>query len=331
MRSLIIRTIHQIINDKRTLALLILAPLLVLTLINFILSDSNYEPKIAVLNIHNIDTSKVEGATIINISEDINIDDYLKNKNADAVVWNENGKLHLKMLESTSKASVITKAMQNLIQNPNSINPEFVYGGNSKNQFDSLGYVFLGILSFFFVFIISGMALVRERSGQTLERMLMTPIKRYEVVGGYTIGFGIFSAIQSTIIFLYSYYVLGLESSGSVLLCILVMVTMAIVAVSVGALISIFANSEFQMVQFIPLVIVTQIFFSGLIPIDTIPYGLENLCYLMPVYYGCTSLKMIMIEGANLITILPYIGSLFAYGILLFIINTVLLKKYRHI
>jgi ABC-2 type transport system permease protein len=58
------------------------------------------------------------------------------------------------------------------------------------------------------------------------------------------------------------------------------MILMAFSAVSVGALVSIFANNELQLVQFIPVIIIPQIFFSGLIPIDTIPFGLGNLCYL---------------------------------------------------
>ena len=98
-----------------------------------------------------------------------------------------------------------------------------------------------------------------------------------------------------------------------------------------GALVSIFANSEFQVVQFVPIVIVTQVFFSGLIPIDTIPYGLGVLAYIMPVYYGCTSLKMIMVEGANIFQIAPWLGGLCAYAIVLFILNTITLKKYRSI
>jgi len=187
----------------------------------------------------------------------------------------------------------------------------------------------LGIISFFFVFIISGMSLVRERSSQTLERLMMTPIRRYKVIGGYTLGFGIIAIIQSVIIFCYSHYVLGLESQGSVLLCIFIMMLLAFVAVSIGALASIFANSEFQVAQFIPIILIPQVFFCGLIPLDTIPYGLGKLCYIMPVYYGCTALKMVMIETADIVRILPFIGGLLAYLLVLFMLNTFALKKYR--
>jgi ABC-2 type transport system permease protein len=173
------------------------------------------------------------------------------------------------------------------------------------------------------------MSFVRERFGQTLERMLMTPIHRYEVIGGYTLGYGLFSALQSVLLILYSVYVLKLHVAGSVGLSTLVMILVAFSAVSMGALVSIFANNELQMVQFIPVVLIPQIFFSGLIPIDTIPFGLGNLCYLTPIYYGCAALEKIMIQGKGFLDVWPWMLGSLLYTLILFLINTQALRKYR--
>jgi ABC-2 type transport system permease protein len=94
-------------------------------------------------------------------------------------------------------------------------------------------------------------------------------------------------------------------------------------------MLSIFANSEFQVLQFIPIVLVPQIFFSGLIPLDTIPYELGNICYITPIYYGCTAIKRVVIEGGGLGTMWSYILALLAYTAALCAINTIALKKYR--
>ncbi|MDF2566932.1 MAG: transport system permease protein, partial [Oscillospiraceae bacterium] len=198
-------------------------------------------------------------------------------------------------------------------------------------MFNSLGYVLLGILSFFFVFIISGISFVRERSSGTLERLMLTPISRLSVVAGYTVGFGIFAAIQSILIILYTKYALGITFEGPLLLAILIMILLAFTAVSMGALVSIFANSEFQVMQFIPVIIIPQMFFSGLIPIDTLPFGLGKLAYIMPVYYGCTALENVMIKGFGIEQIWQYLLILLAFILVLFIINTLALKKYRKI
>lgn len=64
--------------------------------------------------------------------------------------------------------------------------------------------------------------------------------------------------------------------------------------------------------QFIPIVVIPQYFFSGLIPIDTLPYGLGNLAYIMPVFHGCSALKGIMIKGSGLMDIWPALTALLA-------------------
>jgi ABC-2 type transport system permease protein len=336
MSFLVLRIIRQIRNDRRTLALLIFAPILLITLIYLILGESDYTPTIATRDVPTAVVAELAShAAVTTLPDDKAPDKYLKAQQADAVLSFVTGKMTIQMLESSSKTALVSKAVQDTLValNPASqaIAVSFIYGQADETQFDSLSYVFLGILSFFFVFIVAGMSLVRERFAQTLERMLMTPIRRHEVIAGYTLGFGVFAAIQSIVMVLYTRYVLGLHSAGSILLCILVMILMAFVAVSMGALVSIFANSEFQVAQFIPVVIVPQTFFSGLIPLDTIPFGLGRLSYAMPIYYGCTALKKIMIEAAGIVEILPWLLGLAAYLVVLFFLNTLALKKYRHI
>jgi ABC-2 type transport system permease protein len=131
------------------------------------------------------------------------------------------------------------------------------------------------------------------------------------------------------LITLFCKYVLGMEFTGSVALAVLVMVLLAITAVSAGALISIFANTEFQVMQFIPIVIIPQIFFSGLIPIDTLPGGLGLLAWIMPVFYGCTALEGVLVRGYGFFDIWQPLAMLLLFIILLFALNVAALRKYR--
>lgn len=336
MLSVFKRILGQIRNDKRSLGLLVFAPILVLTLLYYILGSSNYIPKIAVFNMSEKFTTELEeNAEVTVLEEKPDVKSYFENNGVDAIISNESDGIHIDLLEKNAKAATALKAIQDTTKN---IQPPktdqiitYVYESSDDNQLDSLSYVFLGVISFFFVFILSGMSFVRERFGQTLERMLMTPIHRYEIIGGYTLGYGLLAALQSVVIILFSVYVLKLHVEGSVWLCSLVMILIAFSAVSIGALVSIFANNELQMVQFIPIIIIPQIFYSGLIPIDTIPFGLGNLCYLTPIYYGCTSLQMIMIQGKGIDDIWPWLlGSVVFIGAL-FIVNVLALKKYRRL
>ena len=318
--------------------MILVAPLLILTLVYFLLGDSGYVPTVGV------DKKGLPDSLVTALEEqDLNIVDvtiqqhpksYLKeHKDVDAIIsFSQSTGMNITLYEPSTKgakaASEIQRAMASL--NPSAkVSMSYVYGTQGQSTFDSLGYVFLALFSFFLIFIISGMALVRERSGGTLERLLMTPIKRGEVILGYTIGYGVFAIVQAILIVLYSIYVLQLSSVGSIGWVLLTMVLLAVTAVSFGATISIFASSELQVVQMIPFTIIPQVFFSGLIPLDLIPYHLGNLSYIMPIYYGAAAIKGVMVYGDGFLQIWGYLLGLILYTILLYLINTRALKKFR--
>jgi len=223
MLSIVKRILGQMKNDKRSLGLLLFAPLLVLTLLFFILGDSNYVPKIAVYDMNEKFVTELENhATVIEESEMPEDEDYLETNGIDALIWKDSDGMHIELLEKNSKSVAALEAVQEtnkaLQPSQNELVIDYVYETSGDNQLDSLSYVFLGVISFFFVFILSGMSFVRERFGQTLERMLMTPISRIDVIGGYTLGYGLLAALQSVVIILYAVYVLQLHVEGSVAL-----------------------------------------------------------------------------------------------------------------
>jgi len=341
MKALAKRVIRQIAGDKRTVIMMIFAPLLILALMFLLLGGTTYTPAIA------IDKAALPPSLISALEkQDVNLKDItisdnfdaknflLENKSVDAVFSATQSGMSITMFEAGSKSGAALKVIQNAaaeISPSSSMTTTFVVGSADESTFNSLGYVFLGIISFFLIFIISGMALVRERSGGTLERMLMTPVTRRGVVAGYTMGYGLFAAIQAVVLVLFSIYVLGMSCAGNVAWVVLIMLLLAITAVSFGELISIFANTEFQVVQLIPIAIVPQVFFSGLIPLDTIPYHLGYLGYIMPVFYGSMAIKDVMRTGSGFGTIWPYLLALAGYIAILSILNTLALKKFRRI
>lgn len=334
------RVFRQTLNDKRSVMMILVAPLLIFTLVYLLLGDSDYVPTVG------IDKNAMPESLITALEEqDLNMVDvtnndaqhaknYLKDHHdVDAIfTLSQKSGMNITMYEPSTKGAKATSEIQTAMAslNPSAkVNISYVYGSQDQTTFDSLGYVFLALFSFFLVFIISGMALVRERSGGTLERLLMTPIKRGEVILGYTVGYGVFAVIQAILIVLYSIFVLQLSSAGNIGWILLAMVLLAVTAVLFGATISIFASSELQVVQMIPFTIIPQVFFSGLIPLDLIPYHLGNLSYIMPIYYGAAAIKGVMVYGDGFFQIWAYLIGLIAYSFLLFLINTQALKKFR--
>src|SRR5699024_1100653 len=72
-----------------------------------------------------------------------------------------------------------------------------------------------GFFVFLFVFLVSGVSFIRERTTGTLERLLSTPIRKWEIVMGYLLGFALVTVLQSAIIAWYSIYILDMKMAGS--------------------------------------------------------------------------------------------------------------------
>ncbi|HWT74521.1 MAG TPA: ABC transporter permease [Mobilitalea sp.] len=331
------RIMRQTANDKRSLGLILIVPIFLFTLIFFLLGDSDYKASIAV---NGMPTQLVDKIA----SQDVTVKSLgleegkaaVKEKEIDAFVYKDGNETVILMESNDAvKSGVVQKAIQNAMKklNPSSVmRMDYLYGKSDDNMFNSLGYVLLGIISFFLIFILAGISFVRERTNQTMERLMITPVKRWQVVLGYTLGFGIFAMLQSIILLSYVKWVLHMTFSGSIIIAGLIMILMSMTAVCIGAFCSIFANNEFQIMQFIPVVVIPQIFFSGLISLDTLPYHLGALAKVMPVYYACSALKEVIIKGSDLSgKALSDVLALLVFIVLFFVLNIFALKKYRRI
>ncbi len=103
----------------------------------------------------------------------------------------------------------------------------------------------------------------------------------------------------------------------------------ALVSLSLGALLSSFAASEFQMMQFIPLIIVPQVFFSGIFPLDSMAEWLQNIGRIMPLYYAADALNGVMYKGYAFPDIILNLSILACFAIVFITLNIISLKKYR--
>lgn len=279
------------------------APMLLLWLLSLVFTQKDYKPHIAVVDVPAsiVKVMKNQEASIYEYSKKKAISELEKQK-IDAVIHLENGKINLLLegSDSSKNRAVLQVLQKSTEKNDVSImKPEvnYLHGSKDFTMFDGLGPVLIGFFTFFFVFILSGVSFVRERLSGTLERLLSTPVRRWEIVVGYIIGFGIFAFIQSVIIVSFSVYVLDLYVAGSIWLTLLITCMLSLTALTLGTFLSAYANNEFQMIQFIPLVIVPQIFFSGLFPIESMNKWLQMLGKLFPLTYGADAMRQVMIRN----------------------------------
>lgn len=338
IRALIKRIALQLFRDKRTLALLFVAPLLILTLMHFLFTSNEVDSRLGVEGVSNemMEQWKSNGVDVVTFPKNSDVKKSILEHDLDGylVVKGPSMTLTLENTDPSRSKGLHAKVQQALVgylngENTLEVKTNFVYGSEETTFFDVLSPILVGFFVFFFVFLISGIGLLRERMTGTLERLLSTPIQRWEIVLGYLIGYGLFAIIQTIIVVTYSVNVLDMILVGSFWHVLVVNVLIALVALSLGILLSSFASSEFQMIQFIPLVIVPQVFFTGIIPIDGMPEWLQGLSKLMPISYGADALKSIMYKGYDLTEVISNLLVLIGFAILFILLNIVALKKHR--
>jgi ABC-2 type transport system permease protein len=333
MNALIIRIIKQLINDKWTIILIFIAPLLVMLLAWLILGGGNgYKSNIAVFGLPNVVMAGLltSNVNVIELDNIDNIDTLLLSNSVDVVVHKQGSTWTVRALEADTKYIKAMKEIQSAVTGISPmgrLNVEFVYDSTNDNLFNSLAYVFLGVVVFMFSFMFAGISFVRERLNQTLERVLITPVKPYQIVGGYMLGYGIISVIQGMLILFFAIYILDVPLKGSIFLCILIMALLSFSAVAMGNIISTFTNTEAQIMQLAPLILIPQVFFSGLIPLETIPSYVSFLRYLMPIYYGCAPLKEVMKQGSGLLEISIWLLCLLSLILVVFLLNLLTIRK----
>lgn len=335
--AVVIRILKQFLHDKRTMALMIVAPIIVLTMLSLVFNGEELEVEIGVIDAPSsvINMIDQENVSVIKLDHDRNPEDRIKEENYDAILSFEEGEMNI-LLEGSdpSLSNGIINTIKQSINTDSKRTPlsvEYLYGSKDMTSFDYFGPVLVGFFIFFFVFLIAGVSFLRERTQGTLERLLASPIKRSELVMGYVIGFGLFTTIQSSIIALYSIYVIDLKMEGSFMYVLLITVMLALSALTLGILLSAFAKNELQMIQFIPLVIVPQFFFAGLFNLETISDYLSWLGPLTPLYYGAGALRDVMIRGQGFSEIWVDLLVLGGFSVVFIVMNIFALKKHRRI
>jgi ABC-2 type transport system permease protein len=208
------------------------------------------------------------------------------------------------------------------------VQASYLFAGEEFDTMDFVAPVYIALLAVFFVFLLSCVSFLRERSQGTMERLLATPATRMEIVLGYMLGLGLFAIIQVAVILFYTVWVLEIHYLGSLGLLFLVIAFLAVVGVNLGILASTFARNEFQVVQFIPLLIIPQVLLGGTFwAVSEMPKFLQPFAYLMPIYYANQALRDVMLKGWGLAEIWPNLAVLLGITGILILISSLIMGR----
>src|ERR1700748_2825506 len=160
--------------------------------------------------------------------------------------------------------------------------------------FNNACLILLGLFPLFVMFIITAMSMQREQASGTLERILTTPLRRLDLLIAYGTAFSIAAAVQATLACIVAFWLLSFDTAGSPFWVFLIAIVNAVLGVGLGLLCSAFARTEFQAVQFIPLVMVPQLLLAGIIvPRSVMPDWLRWLSDVLPASYALEALQQV--------------------------------------
>lgn len=360
MRTLAIakKVIKELLRDKRTLAMMFVAPVFIMWLMNLMFSASTaVNVKLATQDLPTSLVTKMDDLDHVSVQTYNDIDQAKKDladEKVDAVISYKNGVYQVDYANTdASKTALIRQVLRtsiaiegsnqliarvkqalpqlNLEAKAPEIKESYQYGDENTSLLTSMIPVLIGFVVFFFVFLISGMALLKERTSGTLERLLATPVKRSEIVYGYMLSYGLIAILQTAVVVLAAIWLLDVEVVGNLFNVIMVNVVLALVALAFGILLSTMAKSEFQMMQFIPLVIMPQLFFSGIIPLSSMGDWAQTVGKFLPLTYSGDAMSQIILYGRDIGDVLPNIGVLLIFLVILTILNIVGLRRYRKV
>ena len=374
--ALTLRIVRQFLRDPRTLALVFLVPILVMTLLNLVLNNQTSAVKLAVV----LPTASDTATSLFNQNLKLALEQqqdtlsvsYIAASDADSIIAasDANGVLifpadfatQLQQGNGASEsitlkldgsnpgaAKALKSAVATLIQNLSqratpsapsanissatspapTLTSQYVPASSKDyTQTDSLAPLFVGLFAFFFIFLLTSVSFLRERSRGTIERLLISPLSRAELVLGYVLGFTIFAVAQSLIILLYVIYVLQVHYAGNLGLIFLITLALTVGSVNLGIFLSTFARNELQVIQFIPLVLVPQALLGGLFwSVNSLPVVLKQLAYVLPLTWANFGLKDVMLKGKGLETIWPDLLVLVGFATLMVILAAFTIRR----
>jgi ABC-2 type transport system permease protein len=166
----------------------------------------------------------------------------------------------------------------------------YVFDGRPQ-VFQQIGAPLCGLFPFIVMFLVTSITMLRERTTGTLERLMTLPLAKLDLLAGYAIAFGLLAAVQAAVVCLVGFVLLGLDAPHGAALVALLAIANALLGMALGLLVSAFARTEFQAVQFMPALVFPQLLLCGLfVDRDAMAPLLEALSWALPLTYAYDAL-----------------------------------------
>ncbi|MGE5588714.1 MAG: ABC transporter permease [Clostridia bacterium] len=365
--ALAVRIIRQFLRDRRTLALVFLGPIAIMSLLAWLVNNPQPPVRLAILSddpansrlVEQLRTMAREDENISLVEATEDVEPLVREGSLDGAAILPHGFAgdlflgkgpDLEVLVEGSDPQVTRSTLQvtanllrgladtvlgaqpllggDLTRSMPRIKTRYIYGGEDLTPVDYFAPMYIAGFVLFFVFLLTSVSFLRERAQGTMERVLASPLSRGEIILGYLAGSSVFAFVQSLVVLLFVVFVLKIHHIGSLYVIFAVELVLTIGSVNLGIFLSTFAKNELQVVQFIPLVIAPQMLLSGIFwRVETMPVVLRYVAYLMPLTYANQALRNVMIKGFGLWQLWPQFAALGGFALAMVGLSVLTLRR----
>ncbi|MGE5227426.1 MAG: ABC transporter permease [Planctomycetaceae bacterium] len=353
--ALALRIVRGFRHDRRSLGLIVVVPLIVMALIGYLVGDSKeplkvavsgatqrfvgaltLQPGIAIVREPAVDAAiaavrhgDVSGAITL-----VPVDRCLDTcpPKLTVVVPGEDLQIESTIVQAAARASALAQGepVQQGTLPGLSVERLDLVGGSRPSTISFAAPAMVTTFAFLFTFMLTSVAFLRERSSGTLERLLASPITKAEILTGYLLGFLPFAAVQSGFVLGYAILVLNATVAGPFWLVLVILLLLVVGVVNLGIALSFFARNELQVIQFIPLVLLPQIFLGGLWwPTATLWPPLRWLSILFPITHAVHALRAVMLAGQGFADVWADLLALVLFALAMTALGVLVLRRQR--
>ncbi|NMC09968.1 MAG: ABC transporter permease [Methanothrix sp.] len=338
-----LRVVRQLKRDRRTIGLIAFAPIVLMILFGYALSGEMSGVALGLVDCGGHPALRshleaIEDFDVLRLGSESDAELLVSEGRLNGAVVLQPDEVRVLLDASSLQISqaILTAAQSGAqkeaanLQKPqeNFVITRYLFGYDLE-MMDTVGPAIMGLVVFFFTFINAAISFIRERSQGTLEKFMVSPLSRVEMVLGYVLGFSLFTLLQSTTTLLVVTLGFKVPMRGNPLTALTVVLLLGAGALVLGSFLSNFARSEFQVVQFIPLVITPQIVLCGVWwPLQSIPEFIRPISYMLPLTYAGDALRAVMLKGSSLTEIIfPDLLALTVFFLVFFAAATLMLKR----
>ncbi len=176
----------------------------------------------------------------------------------------------------------------------------------------------IGLILTSIIGIVTATSVVRERERGTIEQLIVTPIRAWELMIGKIMPYIILGLFDAVMILSVGHWWFGVPVNGSLGLIFLLSAVYLLSTLGIGLFVSTIANTQQEAMLTVFMSILPSIFLSGFIyPLAAMPMVLQGISYLIPLRYFLTIIRALMVKGVGLESILPDVIAMTIFGVLI--------------